>query len=1301
MKALIFFGKCILAFILLSLIFWTIVLGVLQTKQGQTWGFNLLITYLEHTTQTEIQVGKMNFSFPLKLHLEDISISQNQQPLLTIQDLELNCAYSKLFQGRLVFSKLNVTDVDVKQLLQSSTLQIQESSRSWGDLLLPFYVKLENIHIQNVHLSPTIIDTLALPSAISQVMKQSALDIQGLISNNPFRKSLTAHLLLTNKSENVELPLLRLGIDSENYQLSFSFHCHSFPLQVLKPTLPSDLKAHLALYASAPILTWQHFSRGSLQEERAIEGYFKFFVHASGEDPSFLSTLIGQQTSLRGRYLLNSLSAIEFFNIKIKNPHLSLHGDAILTSEFEIKEGSFKGEIKDLEPFQPWIGHEIKGKIAFEGESTGLLLSPSLRLHLESSELLYTHHLFQKVSANLQAQPKNQNWSGFLTLSFDHQKTPWKIDTAFKWNEQKRLTLYQLQANVMHSYIEGEVTCSAPDYLFEGFLESKSENLMDVSSFFDLSISGKGQLSLELATLTSTNQQKLQGIKAQFHGKELRWKEYQAEQLNVNLQVDPLQQETDFIQLHAEVTGEQIHWQEYAIQKGSAQIKTQLNLSPLDLRHLSTEWQAQGMQWPKGKIAQANGQVHLQNPLENIEGSFQIALHEMQTETLQLEELTASSALHSDQTQWPFQLAARGVWQENFNLAMEGGWHYQTDSWQIQANRLSGQLGPYPLQLMQPLHFVQRPQARQLAGLHLQWGEAELQVDFNQVHDHISTQFKTNAIPSELFHFVAPQLPLTGRATFKGHLEGPIQNPQGQLQIDLHRVQITEDIFAQKPFIAGRMDLYLNEKGIQVKSELNGIGQTPLQIAGNLPIRFSLEPFSYKIESKLPFQLALHAEGDLDPYLHLFYNDTTNLSGHAKIALHLSGQMTSPQIQGHIDLLNGTYESLSTGALYHNIHGHLEGEGSKIVLTQFSAQDHKNGIITAKGTVELAAQKHFPFDFQIQSSHIFIMDSDYATISASGPLRLIGNTTQSKLQGVLTIDQATIHLEEALPGQIKTVDVRHINLSKEEHAAYLLKKKEKQATLEFDVKLEAPRTVKIEGKNLKSEWLGTIAVTGDPDHLNLHGELRVVQGEYNFNGKKFNLSQGTIHFAGSPAKKTTLYVVASKEIDRIRAEIIVKGPTTKPVISFRSNPPLSQREILSYILFNRGISNISPDQGEQLSQSFISLNSSEQTEASNGLLSRLRNNMGIDRLDFITSQVNKDPTRPDYNVHDNESKSIGVEVGKTINENIQFSVKQSMTSLNPIIAVEIKLHKNIKAQAEGGVNKDIPFLTSIKWKKDY
>lgn len=1288
MKAFKYFCKFLLALTLLLLVLWGIILGTLQTKTGQEWAFHQVRNYLERNTQTQIEIKKISFSFPLNFILEDAVILQDHRPILTIQNFELCCAYTKLLQGRIIFSKLQASNIDIIDLPLQNVDSNHKDSNSWDIPPLPFYVKIENLDIQDIKLRPQFVDSLNLPEEVGQLIKQTPLNLNGVVSNNPFKSSLTAHLLLTAKHDVTGLTPLSLGLDTQNHQLSLSFHLNQLPLKTFQPDLPSHLRAHLALHASAPIESWQNLAQGSTIEDIPIEGHLKLILNASVEDPALLSTLISQQTTVRSHYFLKSKNAIELINLKIENPSLLVIGEALLTSDGMIEHGQFQGEIDHLDRFQTWLGKDIQGKLAFEGQAQGSLLLPAMNLHLKSPQLLIAQQLFQNIRSTLQVSPQKESSNGFFTLAFDYHHTPWKAASSFDWNHQKQLTFSHVQIEAMNSRFQGEMTYSTLDSIWQGFLEAYIGNFQEISHFLEIPISGDGQLKMQFASVIDSHNQRKQEMHAEFLGHAIRWKEWQAQQLLLHAHLDPLNQNNEVFKVQTLLEGKQIKWNDYFVEYGTASSWHTIDPTLYHLKHLSAEWKVQDIQWPTGKIREAAGQLQLQDPLQSIEGQVNFALHQLMTPTMQLEELIGSTTLHPSEPRWPFYLRGKGKWKERLVFSLDGNWHYQHERMDILAQHLSGQFGPYPLQIKQPMYFTQQAKEMELRDLWLQLGEAELQADYHQNAQQVVSNFKTNAISSELLHLVVPDLPIAGKLTLQGHLEGSPHQPKGQFQIDFHGIQIIEDIFANKPFIAGRLLLNLDEKGAQLTSELNGIGQTPLLIAGHLPLSLSMTPLDFKVNSQLPFELSLNAEGELDPYLHLFYNDTTNLSGHTQIALKLSGQMNAPQIKGHIHLINGAYESLSTGALYHNIQAHLEGDGSKIILTNLSAQDNKNGQISATGTITLDTSKQFPFEFHIQPSRIFILDSDYVDVSASGRLTLVGNTKKSKLQGELNVDQASIHLEEALPHQIKNIDIRYINVAENDLIPKYFEKHETSSPIELDVKVNASQNVRIEGNHLKSDWKGSFLVTGTPDNPQLHGDLRISQGEYNFNGKVFNLSQGNIHFAGALDKKTSLYIVASKDIDRITAEIIVKGTTNKPAISFRSNPPLPQREVLSYILFNRGISDITVDQGEQLSQSFISLNSSEQTKSSDDFLSRLRNNIGIDRLDFTTND-NK------------ENKDFGLQVGKHITEDIMVSVNQGMTSLSPIIAVEAKLRKNLKAQAEAGMVEDAPIRMSIKWKKDY
>lgn len=1272
---------------MLIIILWTIILGTLQTKSGQEWAFNKVMGYFEQATNTEIQVRKFYFSFPLSLGLEDVVFLQDDRPILKINKFELCCAYTTLLQGKIIFSRLRADNISILKLPNTSESSEKEASRLWKMSLLPFYVKVENIDIQKLKLNPSVIKTLKLPPQIEDILQQSTFNLNGLVSNNPFKSALAAHLLITAKSDHADLTPFSLGVDTQNHQLSLSFHSNHLPLSMLQADLPSYIKGHFALYAFAPISTWQNLVQDYENNEEPIEGHFKLTLNALKDDnANLITTLLGQQTILKGHYFLRASNKIELVDLKVDNPSIALAGAATVNSDKMIEHAQFQGIIHDLTRYQKWLGKNVQGQLSFEGHASGNLLSPLFVMHLESPHLLVEEQSFQHISSSLQITPQNKNLNGFFNLSFNYQDIPWKANSFFDWRDQSKLTLSQLQINGLRSRLQGKISYSSPDFIWDGFLEAHVDNLNDLSYFLNTPLNGEGMLKLQLAAVTNAHQQKQQAIRAEITGRALRWSDWQAQQVVLNLRFDPLSDRPHTFYVQGSLNGEQLKWKDYFVGQSIAHFSHHIEPANRNLVHLSTRWEAQDIKWSDGKATKAAGQFQIENPLQAIEGQIEFVVNELKTSSMQIQELIGSTSLHS-KARWPFQLKGHGSWKEDMLFAIDGNWHYRQDIMEIEVEHLTGRFGSYPLQLKQPLRFHQNAEEIHLGSLWLQWGEAEIQGEFHRDKQNILSHFKTNAVPSEFFHFIVPGLSLSGRTTIQGHIVGPIHQPTGQFEIDLDQIQIIEDIFANKPFIAGKLFLNLDEKGIQLQSELKGIGSSPLLIRGQLPFSLNLDRISFKLNPELPFNLALNVEGELDPFLHLFYNDTTNLSGHAKIALNLSGQINAPQIKGHIDLINGAYESLSTGALYHNIQAHLEGDGSKIILTKLSAQDSKNGQISATGVVNLDSSKQFPFEVEIHPSHIFILDSDYADISASGRLYLVGNTKKSKLQGELTIDRASIHLEEVLPTKIQNVDIKYINVAENDPVPHYFEKRETSSPLELEVKLNAPQNVRIEGNHLKSKWKGSLLATGTPDNIQLHGDMHITQGEYNLNGKVFNLSQGNIHFAGAPDKKTSLYVVASKDIDRITAEIIVKGPATKPLISFRSNPPLSQREVLSYILFNRGISDITPDQGDQLSQSFISFNSSEPTKTDD-FLSRLRNNIGIDHLDFTTN-VN------------NENKDFGLQVGKHITEDIMVSVKQGVVSLFPIIAVEAKLRKNLKAQAEAGVGQDSPILMSIKWKKDY
>src|SRR5690606_30756378 len=141
---------------------------------------------------------------------------------------------------------------------------------------------------------------------------------------------------------------------------------------------------------------------------------------------------------------------------------------------------------------------------------------------------------------------------------------------------------------------------------------------------------------------------------------------------------------------------------------------------------------------------------------------------------------------------------------------------------------------------------------------------------------------------------------------------------------------------------------------------------------------------------------------------------------------------------------------------------------------------------------------------------------------------------------------------------------------------------------------------------------------------------------------------------------------------------IAKGPIKKPELSFRSNPPLPQREILSWILFNRGASEISPFQGSQLSESITNLSTNQEGP---DILSKIRSTLKIDRFEICRNPKN-------------DNNEVNVHVGKYISDNVLISVIKSDVNR---LAIEATITERIKLQAQVGDDSQGQLL--LKWKR--
>jgi translocation and assembly module TamB len=93
----------------------------------------------------------------------------------------------------------------------------------------------------------------------------------------------------------------------------------------------------------------------------------------------------------------------------------------------------------------------------------------------------------------------------------------------------------------------------------------------------------------------------------------------------------------------------------------------------------------------------------------------------------------------------------------------------------------------------------------------------------------------------------------------------------------------------------------------------------------------------------------------------------------------------------------------------------------------------------------------------------------------------------------------------------------------------------------------------------------------------LVGTVNTVRGSYDFRGRRFDiLRDGRIQFQGDTPIDPNLDVTAQRVIEPsgIEARIRVQGPASSPTLSFSSDPPLDEADVLALIVFNRPLNSL-------------------------------------------------------------------------------------------------------------------------------
>ena len=182
--------------------------------------------------------------------------------------------------------------------------------------------------------------------------------------------------------------------------------------------------------------------------------------------------------------------------------------------------------------------------------------------------------------------------------------------------------------------------------------------------------------------------------------------------------------------------------------------------------------------------------------------------------------------------------------------------------------------------------------------------------------------------------------------------------------------------------------------------------------------------------------------------------------------------------------------------------------------------------------------------------------------------------------------------------------------------------------------------------------------------VRLLGDVDTVRGNYTFQGRRFEiLRDGHLRFDGDDELNPTLNIRARRIISGVETFVRVQGTMRQPELSFSSNPPLDQADILSLIVFNTPINELGEGQQVSLTERATALAGGY---LATGLSRSISNALELDEFEIQAGERGFGPT---------------LSVGEQVGEHFFFRVRQGFGDAQATeLILEYQLEDHLRVQ---------------------
>ncbi|MDH4164592.1 MAG: translocation/assembly module TamB domain-containing protein, partial [Nitrospirota bacterium] len=292
----------------------------------------------------------------------------------------------------------------------------------------------------------------------------------------------------------------------------------------------------------------------------------------------------------------------------------------------------------------------------------------------------------------------------------------------------------------------------------------------------------------------------------------------------------------------------------------------------------------------------------------------------------------------------------------------------------------------------------------------------------------------------------------------------------------------------------------------------------------------------------------------------LFYREVEHADGTAGLTVRIREEWSNPDVAGELTITNGQVKIRDVPQKFTAVNGVLNFDRSRIVTEGFTAEVG-GGAIAASGSAQIDGAALQDFTAKVVIQGVTVRYPQGLTAVVGGTLYLEGDLASRMLSGEMIVNRA--RYEKRVDWKSMLVDVRK---------GFTQKKKADIGWIgetQLNIRFSGKESILFESNLAKIPLEVDMLFRGTVNQPQVLGRIEARKGEVYFRKNVFRILYASADFADPNRINPLLDVQAETRVREYQVRLSVSGTADRSVVTFVSDPPLTDSNILALLTLGR------------------------------------------------------------------------------------------------------------------------------------